>query len=163
MIDKIDEWLLSRFDRFVGWNVHRGRADQWDLARAALDMGAALMATSVAFSIYLAPRVDLGVVAISVLLPIAFGVIYSRQKTDIERLRGRENGAVTSRVGEATARRSNIFFIMLIALFTALSRDVDDVLFLMSMAVVDTTLYFKGALPPPPPTTMARTTLARQS
>lgn len=150
MIDRIDAWTLGVFDSFVGWNRDRGRADQWTMAIAALDMALALLAAALAVIINDGSSSGYGALLLLVVMPFSFGFIYNRERKDIARLRSSANGAITARLRDGGTRRSNLVLLLIVTVAQSLSPDIGGTMLLIAITVMDSALYLKGAMPPPP-------------
>jgi len=151
MLDRLDQWLLTRFDLLVGWNRDRGGADQWSMSRFA---GEASVGVNVAGAILLAHAGGgdaLDVFARGVLLiSIVAAVLAGRRSS--HRYAAMRDGAMRARVVERPLRR---VLIVLTAAMTCASLDhpaLDDAAVALSLLLLDASIYLKAAVPPPPST-----------
>lgn len=160
MFDHADDWLLKKFDAFVGWNRDRGRAGQWDLALASLDVSLLVLVAGAATSIHLQQRFNASTIMLMAMVPLYYGLITREQKIDIRRLRDRDNGALTARIKDANMRCWNLGTLLAIALVGGLSHyTVGDFSYMAAMMATNAAFYLKGALPPPPAPPKVETSL----
>lgn len=151
MLDRLDQWLLTRFDLLVGWNRDRGGADQWDMSRFA---GEASVGFNVAGAILLAhvgagDAMDVfarGVLFVSVVAAVLAG------RRSAHRYAMMRDGAMRARMVERPVRR---VLIVLTAAMICASLDhpaKDDVAVALSLLLLGASIYLKAAVPPPPST-----------
>lgn len=152
LIGRIDLALLVRTDAFVGWNRDRGRADQWLLAAACLDMSIALVIAALLIETASNPGVSPLSQSGYIVIAFLFGFLRSRELRSISELSAKPEGAMQARVGEEDARRTNIVVMMALLAMSAISFGTSDIAFLLAVATMGAAHYFKAAEPPPPAT-----------
>lgn len=148
MLDKIDLWLLKRFDLFVAWNRDRGAADQWDLSCAA---GDSAVAVNLGGAVLMAQTFD-GTVGEAFLRMIMLGAIVSfawSGRISIRRYRAMAQGSLVARLAEQPIRRFILLLTLLIPLSLLEGVALDDVASAISILLVDCAMYLKAATPPP--------------
>lgn len=150
MLDRLDQWLLTRFDLFVGWNRDRGAGDQWQLARAAGDASLALNAAGMILLVQGGGGGDALDMAARILLLVAVGwstIVGRRSVTRYERAR---DGALRARIVERPLRR--ILIVLTAAMLVSFLDHpaIDDVAVALSLMLLDASVYLKAATPPPP-------------
>lgn len=150
VIEQLDQWILNRIDRFVAWNRDRGRADQWAIAEACLDMGFAMFVASFILTMFSDQPLSLLTSVFYVGLFFMLGFMRSHERRLIRRLSAAEKGSQQVRVGEASLRQTNLVILAIMMLLWLPNADAGDVMFIVSVTVFDLTHYFKAADPPPP-------------
>lgn len=148
-LERLDARLLGWADRFVAWNRDRGRADQWEMARASLDIGYAMLFATYLLALY-ATRTYFSTHALYLFLFAVFWFVRKRETTSIRRLSSMKDGAARARITEARMRMGNALVFIALAALSLIDTRVSDISFLIAIATFDAALYLKAAEPPPP-------------
>lgn len=148
MLDRLDLWLLTRFDLLVAWNRDRGAADQWELSRAA---GDGAIAVNLGGAVLKARTFD-GTPAEAILRLIMLGSIIAfawSNRTSINRYRTMCRGSQVARTTERPIRHFVVLLTILMPLSLLEGIGLDDVAGAVSILLVDCGMYLKAAMPPP--------------
>lgn len=144
----MDQWLLTRFDMFVGWNRDRGASNQWNLSRAASDIA---IAVNIAGIILLYQMPEAGATDIFmrfILLVSVIGAGMAGRHT-VARYERVKDGAMRARVIEQPLRRILIVLTIAMAIANLDQLTLDDIAVDISLLLIVVSVYLKAAAPPP--------------
>lgn len=148
-LDRIDGMLLLQADRLTAWNRDRGRADQWRMAEASLDIAIWFIIAS--FVLRQIEDFSGFMLGFQVIMAWIFTRLRTRERASIARMERDPMGAHRARVGEVQSRHLNVFLVILMTILNIAMRDIGDILFMCGFCCITASLYLKAADPPPPP------------